>query len=73
MFDFSVFIPQLIVGIFLICGAIFDFDFLFDHPHIGSLIKKMGRRNCRILFFLAGVFVIFVGARYTYWIMQMKK
>ena len=58
-------ILMVLSGIFAICGAVFNWDFFFQHRKARRIVAIFGRNGARIFYALLGGFVIFCGIMFV--------
>ena len=58
-------IIMVLSGIFAVCGAVFNWDFFFQHRRARRIVAVFGRNGARIFYVLLGVLVIFCGIMFV--------
>ena len=61
-------IVMVLGGLFSIAGAVFNWNFFFEHRRARRLVKFIGRNGARIFYILLGIFVIFCGVMFVIFI-----
>ena len=51
----------VLIGLFSICGAFFNWDFFFESRKARPFVALLGRNGARIFYGVLGAFIIFCG------------
>lgn len=59
--DIAIMIMMVLLGLYLIGGAIFNWDFFYESYKVRRIVDVLGRNGARIFYALFGVFFLFCG------------
>ncbi|MDQ7826587.1 MAG: immunity 17 family protein [Candidatus Eremiobacteraeota bacterium] len=59
-------------GLFSICGALFNWEWYFNHRKARALVKLIGRPMARVFYFIIGAALVTLGVCFHLGIMPMR-